>query len=242
MKIKTILAAMAAGVMAFGAVSAAAEDKPCTRGEFFSLIGAQCKANPLIYSGIFNDVSKENPYSDILEALVRGEIMDMEMAPQANINIESAITREEAVSLMVRGLRYKKSQTAMGQDVTFTDKDQISPWALSYVEVAVANGLIEDGGEFNPKGTLTSEQAEAMLTKMDSVYRSLPLLPGSGLMRIEFPVLEQPAGVERPFWTKTTSSFSTTNLTATLSTQTTGDITTLGDILTITRRGAFPKT
>lgn len=198
MKIKTILAAMAAGVMAFGAVSAAAEDKPCTRGEFFSLIGAQCKANPLIYSGIFNDVSKENPYSDILEALVRGEIMDMEMAPQANINIESAITREEAVSLMVRGLRYKKSQTAMGQDVTFTDKDQISPWALSYVEVAVANGLIEDGGEFNPKGTLTSEQAEAMLTKMDSVYRSLPLLPGSGLMRIEFPVLEQPAGVERP--------------------------------------------
>ncbi|MGN1097844.1 MAG: family 16 glycosylhydrolase, partial [Clostridia bacterium] len=152
----------------------------------------------LLYSGVFNDVTADSKYSDIVEGLVNASIIDMEMSHGGSIGIDSPITKEEAISLMVRGLRNKKSATSIGTDVHFTDKDEISPWALTYVEVAVANGLVEDGGELNPKSEISADEAKAMIEKMDKVYRSLPLLAGSGLMRIEFPVLEQPEGVERP--------------------------------------------
>lgn len=196
MKRKFFAAAAAAALVL--CVSAAAGAQSCTKGQFMQLLAAECKTNPLIYTGIFKDVDASSPYSDMLESLVVAEIIDMEMAEDGEIRLDSDITNEEAVALMVRGLRYKKNQLDVGVDLQFEDKDEISPWAVSYIEVAAANGLVENSGVFNPKGSFTAEAAEAMIRNMDSVYRSLPLMAGSGLMRIEFPVLDIPDGVERP--------------------------------------------
>lgn len=190
---------IAAGLLLSGMViNTSAADRECRKGEFMQLIAKECKVNPMIYTGIFKDVDSDNYYTDILEGLTVAGIIDMEMAPNGMLDIDKGITKEEAVALMVRGLRCKKSQLSIGTDIHFTDKEEISPWTLTYIEVAVANGLVEDGGEFNPKAIVSAEEAKEMVEKMDKVYRSLPLMAGSGLMRIEFPVLEQPEGVERP--------------------------------------------
>ncbi len=167
-----------------------------SKGQFMQLLAVETKVNPLIYSGVFKDVGSDNYYSDIVEGLVVAGIVDMEMAKDGEIGLDEPITNEEAVALMVRGLRYKKSNMAIGVDLQFEDKDDISPWALSYIEVAAANGLVDNSGRFEPQAKVMG--APAMIERMDKVYRSLPLLPGSGLMRIEFPVLDAPEGVERP--------------------------------------------
>ncbi len=179
--------------------ASAGENDSCSRGEFFRMISEECKTNPLIYTGTFSDVTSSNPLSDLVEGLVNASVIDMELCGGTDmIGLNQPVTRQETISLMVRGLKAKKSQLSVGVDVHFTDMDQISPWALTYVEVAVANGLLVDGGELKPKETVSASEANELIAKMDQVYRSLPLLPGSGLMRIEFPVLEQPDGVARP--------------------------------------------
>ena len=170
----------------------------CTKGEFMQLLAAECRTNPLIYGGYFDDVDAGNPMSDVVEGLLNSKIIDLEIADGRTLGINSPITREEAISLMVRGLRAKKNNLSIGCDVHFDDAAQISPWAISYVEVAVANGLIEDGGLLNPTAVISQEEAQNLIGDMDRTYRSLPLMSGSGLMRIEFPVLEVPAGVTRP--------------------------------------------
>ncbi len=197
---KKIAAAITAMCLIFGALSVntTATDSDCSKGAFMELLAKECRVNPMIYADSFKDVDSADKYADILEGLATAGVIDMEMAPDGVIGLEEGITREEAIALSVRGLRCKKSQLSVGTDVNFTDMGEISPWALSYIEVAAANGLIEDGGELRPKEKLSLEEAYAMIEKTDKVYRSLPLMSGSGLMRIEFPVLEQPAGVERP--------------------------------------------
>ncbi len=194
-KILTAAAAAAAAALLLGTGAFA---QTCTRADFFGLIASEAKVKPLIYNGVFKDVDGANPNSDLLEGLITAEIIDMEMAEEGSIGLDDAITNEEAVSLMVRGLIYKKNQLDVGVDLRFDDKDEISAWARTYVEVAAANGLVENSGKFNPKGTFTVDEAEEMIADMDKVYRSLPLMAGSGLMRIEFPVLDIPEGVERP--------------------------------------------
>ncbi len=170
----------------------------CTRFEFFELLAAECKVNPLIYDGAFSDLTADHPTADTVQGLLNAGIIDLEMAADGKIKLDSFITNEEAVSLMVRGLRAKKNSLSVGADVHFTDRDEIAPWAMSYVEVAVANGLIQDGGMFYPKNTFDGETARDMMANMEQTYRSLPLRSGSGMMRIEFPVLDAPAGVSRP--------------------------------------------
>ena len=198
MKIKLLALTLAAALLAGTAFAADGAANPCSRGGFFELLAAECKVNPLLYEGAFADLDAADPAADAVQGLANAGIIDGEMAPNGNISVDSPITREEAVALMVRGLRAKKNDLAIGVDVHFTDRDEIALWALGYAEVAVANGLIEDGGAFNPKDTFTSEDAKAMMDHMEQTYRSLPLKSGAGLQRVEFPVLEIPDGVSRP--------------------------------------------
>lgn len=200
MKFRKITAACLAAAMVCGSVCAVAAADPeagaCTRGQFMQLLAKESKVKPLIYTGVFADVDENDFYSDLTEGLVVANIIDMEMAPGSRISLSQPITNEEAVALMVRGLRYKKNQLPIGVDLAFDDKADIALWAVPYIEVAAAIGLVENSGSFNPKGQVAD--AQAMIAKMDQIYRSLPLMVGSGLMRIEFPVLEIPAGVSRP--------------------------------------------
>lgn len=49
----------------------------------------------------------------------------------------------------------------------FKDKDQISSWAIDYVEKAVSLGIMNGTGDnFNPKGNLTREQASIIMVKL----------------------------------------------------------------------------
>ena len=194
MKGKFLVGALAASMLL--GTTALAQD--CTKGEFMQLLAAECRTSPLLYGGYFEDIDVNNPLSDIVEGLMNSKIIDMEMADGRTLGVGGPITKEEAISMMVRGLRAKKNNLSSGVDVHFEDADQISPWALSYIEVAVANGLIEDGGILEPAAIVSQEEAQAMIAHMDQVYRSLPLVANSGMQRIEFPVLEIPEGVTRP--------------------------------------------
>ena len=198
-----------------------------SKGQFMQLLAVETKVNPLIYSGVFKDVGSDNYYSDIVEGLVVAGIVDMEMAKDGEIGLDEPITNEEAVALMVRGLRYKKSNMAIGVDLQFEDKDDISPWALSYIEVAAANGLVDNSGRFEP-------QAKVM---------GAPCSPAAGLCALSFPCWTRPrawSGLQ--CLARTTSWCLTMSLTETPLIPKTGDITILGATATTIPAGAYLKT
>ena len=162
-----------------------------TKIEFLKLICNNAKVNSLLYDGGFADVSENDLYAEMVAGALRSGVIDKTFAdPSGAFGVNDEITREEAVAIVVKALNKMKNNLSVGVDVSFTDKDEISSKYISYIEVAVANGVIADGGEFGPKKTLTEAEAAKMAEEMIESYRRLPVLQGSGIMRIQFPVIE----------------------------------------------------
>ena len=60
-------------------------------------------------------------------------------------------------------------------DMTFTDKDQMSSWAVDDIEYCVARGLMEGvgGDRFDPQGLVTREQLACIIARYDRMkYKS----------------------------------------------------------------------
>lgn len=84
-----------------------------------------------------------------------------------------AITREEMAFLTMSMYQYiLNARTMEGladkQEISFTDEDNISQWAVTGVNLAAANGLIEgmDDGSFQPKATTTRAQSATVIGRI----------------------------------------------------------------------------
>ncbi len=124
-------------------------------------------------------------------------LMEKGIVDESDLPLYGAVTREEAVAILVKTLIAKKNDLSVGCDLTFTDKDEIDPEYLTYIEVAVGNGIIENGGEFCPKNTIPADDVSEWMNLLEESYMRLPVVKGSGIRRIQFPVIED-SGVERP--------------------------------------------
>ncbi len=76
------------------------------------------------------------------------------------------LTREQMMVLIYRYCTYKGEELTEGEDLTFTDSDEVSDYALSAVKSLVAAGYIEgDGDTLRPAGTLTRAEAATILMR-----------------------------------------------------------------------------
>ncbi len=166
-------------------------DTEATKYEFLSDVFSYVGANELLYEGGFKDVTPESPEAGMVAGLMNKGILDDTFADdEGNLNLFTPITREEIVTLIVKTLIAKKNDLGVGCDLTFTDKDEINPKYLTYIEVAVGNGIVENGGEFNPKLAMDHFTVAEWGKVMQDSYKRLPVVQGSGIRRIQFPVIE----------------------------------------------------
>ncbi|MCW2277461.1 S-layer homology domain-containing protein [Heliophilum fasciatum] len=78
------------------------------------------------------------------------------------------ITREQAATILVRGLGLKNLAPAGQFELPYQDSSQISPWARESVYVAQRLGLMQgdDYGLFRPADPISRSEAAYLLTKM----------------------------------------------------------------------------
>lgn len=107
----------------------------------------------------FTDVKSTDWYSDAVAAAVKAGIVQGTSASQ--FGAKAKITREEMVTMLMRGYAKLNGQPASGTGSTFRDEAQISAWAKTYVEEAARLGLISGRAEgvFQPRGITTRAEA-----------------------------------------------------------------------------------
>lgn len=184
-------------VFSFTGVYAEAESG-ISKIEFLKLICEKAKVNSLLYEGGFSDIDEADPYAEMVAGAIETGVIDPSFADASGaFGANSPITKEEAVAIIVKALTKMKNNLSVGVDLAFEDKDEISPKFLTYVEVAVANEVISGEGSFEPKKIVTEAEAEQMAEDMTASYKRLPVLAGSGIQRIQFPVIED-TDIEAP--------------------------------------------
>ena len=186
--IKKMLAGILCVILAFGCLSATANIPFVSQIEFLKLVCDTAKVKPLLPA----NVSPYIPNAEYIQGALNAGIIDID-----DFSPDRDITNEAAVAMIVRGLIAMKNNLSVGVDVEFDDKDEISPKYLTYIEVAVANGIVENQGSFKPQGLITRDEANEMIANMYECYKRLPVMPNSGIMRRQFPVIEN-ANIERP--------------------------------------------
>ncbi len=125
-----------------------------------------------VFSDVTSDGCKDQINMAYLLGIVKG-VGDGRYAPDA------PITRQEAATLLTR--TYQVYGTLeMGQAATsYTDQEQIAPWAVENVATLSGKGVFEgdETGAFLPLGNLTKEQAVAIFYRL---YQWMPVSQRNG--------------------------------------------------------------
>lgn len=136
--------------------------RPVKRAEFVALIVRLLKLEPIAYTDKFKDVKSTDWFASVVAAAVAHQLVvgvsDDRFAP------ENVITREQAAKIIANVLRMVERADVKG-DVKFSDKDQISSWALDEVGFLAEKGLIHGypDGTFRPKNELSRAEAVALI-------------------------------------------------------------------------------
>lgn len=136
--------------------------KPITRAGFAHLM-----FNTLSPSGLIG--TKEKPFSDtederIFRLAAQGLI---EGVSETEFNPNGLISREEAAVILSRAAN-KMGLISTEIYFVLSDEDEISDWAKNAVQRTLNLGFMKGTGnsEFDPKGSLTAEQAICIMTRL----------------------------------------------------------------------------
>lgn len=84
---------------------------------------------------------------------------------------DDPVTREQMAALIVRFCNYLKIDLDDSIDISFSDADSISDWALSSVEQAAAAGLMQgSNGQFYPTSTATRAEIAQLFMNLYVTY------------------------------------------------------------------------
>ncbi|WP_223110748.1 S-layer homology domain-containing protein [Paenibacillus sinensis] len=129
-----------------------------TRAEFTAML---VRALGLTEQGevAFKDVKNGDWYADSVAAAVKAGIVQGNSA--ASFGAKSNITREEMVTMLMRGYAKLHGSVSAAQSAAFKDSASISSWALPYVKQASSLGLVGGRGDntFQPAGVTTRAEA-----------------------------------------------------------------------------------
>lgn len=198
---KVLCLSLCLSLLASAVCFASGGEERISKIEFLELICEKAKVNSLLYEGGFSDVDASDPYAEMISGALKTGVIDPIFSTDGSFGANNPIEKEEAVAIIVKALTKMKNSLSVGEDLKFEDRDEISPKFLTYIEVAASNGIIEGEGKFEPKKYVTRGEAEKMAEDMEKSYKRLPVLPGSGIQRIQFPVIED-ADIEPPKFLK----------------------------------------
>lgn len=135
-------------------------DNNITRAEFVKMIVSIFKLDEKEDAVEFEDVSRDSwYYSAILKASGNGVIYGSD----GRFNPEASITRQDAAVIICR----LKNVAGSVNDISFTDENEISDYALEAVKNLAASGIIiGNNGRFNPKNNITRAEAATMLYRI----------------------------------------------------------------------------
>lgn len=136
-----------------------------TRAEFVTMLVRALDLDMAECDGAFSDVAKDSWYAGYLAtARENGWIVGDGTAAHPDRNI----TREEMTKILTLACEQKYGTIEGDSDIEFADKPNVSSWALTYLDKAVAAGLITgmDDGSFMPKQNAKREQAMVMVYRL----------------------------------------------------------------------------
>lgn len=142
-------------------------DAPITRAEWITLLLRAINADTekVQYKNTFSDVSKDGWYANsVLFAYENGLVNGND----GQFNPDENVTREQMAKMLIDVFEYYTKNTVETAELNFNDKDNISEWALEYVEKAVSQGLINGTPEnnFNPYSQATRAEASTVLLRL----------------------------------------------------------------------------
>lgn len=126
---------------------------------------------------IFTDVPEDGPeYAYVASSYEAG------IAEGIGNNLfagDQAVTREQAIAFCARTLVEKKGYLLpedLNEYGNFSDRDQISSWAMPYIALAEQLELVEGGGMLEPQGEMTcAESAELLYRMFMLLYEVAPI-------------------------------------------------------------------
>lgn len=135
-------------------------DEPVTRAQFASLAVRALGLDIEKYSGGFSDVEADAWYADYIATAYNNGLMS---GSDGRMNPEDHITREEMAVILSNA-----ADTAGSMELIFSDKADISSWAVESVENVVAIGLMNgmDDNTFAPKNTTKRSEAFAVIYRL----------------------------------------------------------------------------
>lgn len=140
--------------------------RTATRAEIISWVAKISGIKAVDYRDEFSDVVKTDDFSGYLQAMVDEGIIsqDVKFRPDDNI------TREELCKVLYITLNNREKMSVNSDiDISkFTDKDNISKWAIDYVDGILDSGIMigTSDTEFTPRGNCTKAQMAVVLTRL----------------------------------------------------------------------------
>lgn len=189
--IKRMLAFVLFFFTLFSCMPTGAEDADgcISEAEFVKELCDKARIKPLV-----PETEGDGDLAGYIQAAKVADIIDAE-----GFNPDADLTREKAVAMVVRTLKAMKNDLSVGESVQFEDKSEISKELLTYIEVALSNSIIDRTERFSPKSTVTYSAARKMVDDMYEDYKRLPVTANSGIMRRQFPVVEDSEAVKPSF-------------------------------------------
>lgn len=120
----------------------------------------------------FTDLPATNPDYQYVKAAVDKGLASGEAGNY--FGVDSALTRAQAVTMIIKALGFEDRAPTPGYNTSFTDDGDIPDWAYDSIYVAQANGLIsgDDGHRINPNKEMTRAEASAMLVRFLNFLQS----------------------------------------------------------------------
>lgn len=123
------------------------------------------EGEPSVKGDAFSDVAEDAWYFDAVNWAAENKIV--EGYGDGNFGPTKAVTREQLAAILFRYAQYKgMDSVTLEENLTgFADGDQVSSWAVSAMNWAVGQGIMNGKGNntLDPQGTATRAEVAKML-------------------------------------------------------------------------------
>ncbi len=136
-----------------------------TRAELLALITRALGIEEKAYSGEFADVEADDWYAGVIAAAKAAGLVD---GDGEMVMPNAPVTREQMAKFLVAAYAVKNPDAEGGEVLSFTDSDEISAWAVEFVNKATSLGILNGMGDgtFAPKNAVLREQAFTAIARL----------------------------------------------------------------------------
>lgn len=139
-----------------------APQNPVTRAQFAALLSRALKLTDSAVAASFTDVKEGAWYEKEVNAAAKAGIV---MGADQMFRPEDKITRQEMALMIMRAYTFAGGKAVEKKEMTFTDKEMISSWAVEGVQNAYSLGILKGNpaGAFEPMKNATRAESVVVL-------------------------------------------------------------------------------